>query len=627
MHLILLFLFFSFSTSAKDDLSTLAKSPKWIKLLHYKKNITGSYVSEADAGTFFLHKDGKKNPELELRKTVEIFSQTSTPNDDHAICKFPLRYKWLNRELGMPWNADFSGCQKYISFFSKLAAKRASIVFSSYYLTNPNSAFGHTLLRLSRYDDKNETEMLDYGINYAAKAKENNPFLYAIKGLFGGFIGEFAAIPYYYKIREYTNFEFRDLWSYDLKLIMPEVLEMVDHIWELGNTYFDYFYFHENCSYHLLSVIDVARPSLNLTDRYSHYTIPADTVRLLHHEGLIDEGKRRESTYSKLIRLSEDLNQKELNLAKEIANHPKSTAKLVEGDSDQKAADVLDVSIEAFDYFNFEKILKDDPATKELKSHILTARAKNPIISKDVIDPKKTALDSPAYSHSPTRWVLAENYYDQIGKSTRFEFRAALHDLLDPPAGSLKEAQLEIGKVSFELQERNYQDAKLILDNFSIFNIKNYAEQNFWASPISWDVELGVKQLRRLSCFDCPAGFVTGSVGNSLQLARQKILLALLLNGELNIQSQFENNYRVGLGPKMFARYRLSDTWVTALNTYYHFNTYEHQKPFEDYEWWNELELRHHLNEKVSLSLKGGGVEREREWFTFGEFGLQYFYE
>src|SRR5690606_7938888 len=120
-----------------------------------------------------------------------------------------------------------------------------SIVFSSYYLGNPNSAFGHTLLRLSRYQDTSETEMLDYGINFAAEAREVNPFLYAVKGLFGGFEGRFAAIPYYYKIREYANYEFRDLWSYELDLTFAEVLEAVDHIWELGHTYFDYYYFHE----------------------------------------------------------------------------------------------------------------------------------------------------------------------------------------------------------------------------------------------------------------------------------------------------------------------------------------------------------------------------------------------
>ena len=607
--------------------NSLDEDPKWIRLLHYRKSTLGKYISEADSSGFFLHKNGKRDPKAELEKSKEIFASTTTPDDNHPICKFPLRYKWLNKELGMPWKADFSGCRNYIEFFSKLAARRASLVFSSYYLTNPNSAFGHTLLRLSRYDDRNETEMLDYGINYSAQAKENNPFLYAIKGLFGGFKGEFAAIPYYYKIREYSDFEFRDLWSYDLKFSMPEVLEMVDHIWELGNTHFDYFYFHENCSYHLLSILEVARPSLDLTGRYSAYTIPADTVRLLQQEGLIEKGKRRESTYSRLVRFSEDLNSAELDKAKTIAHNPDESGKLVAGLSDERSARVLDVSMEAFDYYNFEKILKDDPATKEKKSFILSARAKNPVITTNELPQEKSTGDSPAFSHSPTRWTVAENYFSKRGKATRIEYRAALHDLLDPPQGSLKESQLEIGKFSFELQDRKFQNPGFVLDNISVFNIKNYQQQNYWTSPLSWEVEVGAKQLRRDECFNCPAAFVNGSVGNALDLSRGRVLLAFLLNGEANIQSQFSNNYRFGIGPKFINRIRFSDKWASLINSYYHFNTYEHDKPFQNYEWWNELEVRYHMSDRFTLSLKGGGIERTREWQTFGELGLQYFWE
>lgn len=618
MYFIFVFLF-SLSSFAATNLH---ESPKWIKLLHYKNG-----KSQADSRSFFLSPNGKYDPKAELEKTIEVFGSTTTPDDNHPICHFPLRYKWLNKELGNPWKADFSGCKKYIDFFSKLAAKRASIIFSSYYLSSPNSAFGHTLLRLSRFDDRNETEMLDYGINYAAQSKEPNPILYIVKGLFGGFIGEFAAIPYYYKIREYTNIEFRDLWSYDLKFSQMEVLQMVDHIWELGRTHFDYFYFHENCSYHLLSILEVARPTLNLTDTYTLYTIPADTVRLLEQEGLIEEGKRRESTYSKLTRLSEDLSNKELSIAKDIADDPKTLKQNLEGMDDKKQAAILDVSIEAFDYYHFEKILADDAKTKELKFPILSARAMNPVVSADTYDAKKLQKDSPAKSHSSTRLTLAENYWDKVGKSTRFEYRSALHDLLDPPAGALKQSQLEMGRFSFEVKEQNYEDPKLIMDNITVFSIRNLAEQNFWTSPMSWELETGMRQLKRSTCFDCPAGFFGGSIGNSISLAHERVLMSLLMNAELDLQSQFENNYRVGIGPKFYTRFKFSDKWLMGVNSWYHFNTYEHDKIFQDYEWWNDLESRHHLTERVSLSVKGGGVERARQWQMFGELGLQYFYE
>jgi hypothetical protein len=623
----LLLILLSLSSFAASNLTELSKTKKWHKLLHYKKDLLGRTASEADGQGFFLHPEGRRNPEAELKRSVEIFAETKTPTDDHPICKFPLRYKWLNKELGMPWSASFEGCRKYLGFFSKLAARRASLVFSSYYLTNPNSAFGHTLLRFSRFDDRNETEMLDYGINYAAKANESNPFLYAVKGLFGGFVGEYTAVPYYYKIREYSNFEFRDLWSYDLKVTMPEVLEMVDHIWELGQTHFDYFYFRENCSYHILSILEVARPELELTDRYVLYTIPADTVRLLKEEGLIETGKRRESTYSRLLRLSSNLPAKDLALAKMIAAEPKETSSLLQGLPPERAAGVLDVSLEAFDYNHFEKILKEDLATKELKKHVLLARAQNPLISRDSFISTADEKDSPALSHSPTRLTLAHNYRHEMGQGTRFEYRAALHDLLDPRPGSLKEAQLEIARLSFELREENYRDSRLSFDQLSIFNLKNYPEQNFWASPVAWEVDVGAKQLYRRTCWDCPAAFVNGSIGNSLQTFKGKLLVAVFLNGEVDLQSQFENNYRTGLGPKSYFRVLFTEAWMLGLSSVYHFNTYEHRKLFQDHEWLNDLELRHHVSDRVTLSLRGSGVERDRRWIGTGEFGVQYFYE
>jgi hypothetical protein len=357
------------------------------------------------------------------------------------------------------------------------------------------------------------------------------------------------------------------------------------------------------------------------------YTIPADTIRLLQKEGLIEEGKRRESTYSRLVRLSEDLKESDLKKAKEISEKPETTEAEIQNLSDKKAASILDVSIEAFDYYHFEKILKDDPATKERKSNILNARAKNPVITGDFLTNDKLLKDSPAFSHSPTRLTIAENYYDQQGKSTRFEFRAALHDLLDPLKGTLKQAQLELAKVSFEIQERGYQSPKLVLDQLSIFNIRNFSAQNFWASPLSWEIDLGMKQLHRRQCFNCPAGFINGSVGNALELFNERLLMAFLMNGEVDFQSQFENNYRVGLGPKFFTRFKFTDKWVTGLNSYYHFNTFENKKIFQNYEWWNELEARHHFTDRISVSLKGGGIERQRQWQTFGELGLLYYYE
>ena len=56
-----------------------------------------------------------------------------------------------------------------------------------------------------------------------ANVTVSNGALYAVLGLVGGFTGSWSNLPYYYKVREYNNFEARDLWSYDLNLRPDEV--------------------------------------------------------------------------------------------------------------------------------------------------------------------------------------------------------------------------------------------------------------------------------------------------------------------------------------------------------------------------------------------------------------------
>lgn len=621
---ILLSFLLSHAHAETPDYKSISREPKWHRLLHYKKRYVSGYKSEVDGKKFFLSEDGKFDPEGELRKSVELFSTSDKPTNDHAICRFPLRFRWLNQKLGNPWKADISGCTTYISFFQKLAAKRASIIFSSYYLSNPNSAFGHTLLRLSRYEDSSETELLDYGINFAAESRAENPLIYMVKGLLGGYIGRFNAIPYYYKIRDYSNSEFRDLWSYELNLTIPQVFELVDHIWELGDTYFDYYYFDENCAYHLMALLEVVFPDKDLTSRFRFFAIPADTIRKLRIEGLITEGKKRESTYTRLMRLSAGLPAKDLITAKELALKPEKVS-VVKSLSDQEAADVLDVSLEAFDYFNAHKILKDDPATKKKKEPLLSARAANPVITTDkpIVN---VASDSPANTHSPVRLGLYQGYEHRAGQLTRFEFRTSFHDMLDPAPGSLRDGELEMGRLSFEHIERNYQDgARFRLDHFSVFSIKNFSEQNFWASPLSWELSLGAKRIL-FTCFDCPGAFIDGSVGNTVQLQNGNFLISFLMNAEVNVQSAFQENYRVGTGPKIYFRAKLSDQFMTALSLPYHWYSYSARDLGTNQAFLPEWETRYHLKNDFSLSLRLSGIASRDIWTFRGEIGLQYFY-
>jgi hypothetical protein len=616
MHLLLSLLFLSVAAAAEAE---LARAPKWRRLLHYRETLRG-VESEADGAAFFLSAAGKTDPGAELRETIRRFDEGEL-DDGHPICRFPLRYKWLNRMLGGRWTADLAKCPAYRAFTTKLAARRASVIFSSNYLTNPSSAFGHTLLRLSRFDEPRATELLDYGINYGARADAANPVAYLWNGVTGGFRGTFAATPYYYKIREYADLEFRDLWAYDLRLSPEEVGELVDHVWELAGTHLDYFYLRENCAYHILGLVNVVRPELPLTDGFTLYTVPAATLQMLRAHGLIADGVRRESTFSRLTRITAPLSGDERRRARALVAHPDHTGAELAGLDASSAARILDVAIEAYDYRNAPAVLREDPATLAHKFPLLRARALNPVVSG--LGAGEAGTADPSRGHGPLRLTGSFRDYNGSASGLRFEVRPALHDLLDPEGGGLRNGALEMGTVSLEVLSAPSRRKTLLLDRLSLLSVRNYPPRSFWARPLAWELDAGARELRRPPCFNCPGAYVNGAVGASFLAG--DLLGALLLSGELNLQSQFRENYRIGAGPKVFLHYLLHPRLVAGITSTYHLNTYRHRAPASDQDWESEAELRLHVTGGLSLFARAAGAERAREWPGVTEFGLRYF--
>ena len=248
-------------------------------------------TGEADGPLFWLAPDGKVNPAAELDATLEGIwaAEPTDPRVQHPFCRFPARLMWLDERLHFdPARLPRRQCRRYAEYVGKLRANSVAVVFSSYYLNSPASAFGHTFLRVHRRYGATANELLDSGVDYAAVVDTTNALLYAFKGLTGLFPGMFHSMPFFYKVREYNDYESRDLWEYELDLSPRAVAMLVAHLWEEGSTYFDYFYLSENCSYHVLAAIEVSDPRFHLLDKLRNPVVPVDTVRaLMKDPGLV----------------------------------------------------------------------------------------------------------------------------------------------------------------------------------------------------------------------------------------------------------------------------------------------------------------------------------------------------
>ena len=591
----------------------------WHKLLHYHTGPFGKVESEVDSKNFFVSDEGKFSPQKELDAMIGML------NSDKAqdyVCKFPLRYKWLKQNVPNSWNFTTQSCEIYNSFVGKLDAKNLSLVFSSFYINNPGSTFGHTFIRVSRYDEFHNNDLLDYAINFAAEDAKDNVAIYMLKGLAGYYPGRFSVVPYYYKIREYNDHEFRDIWDYDLGLNKEQISRVIDHIWEMGSIHFDYYYFTENCSYHILGLLNVAYDDVDILKGLSSlYVLPIDTVKEMKKLGLIKDRKVRVSAYGKLLKETEDLSTEKLNLVKEVAQDTSKFEKITKKYNDKEAADLLDASISALDYLKAEKILLNDKKATAERDLLLEERAINPHISETLkFDVKK--MYPPDDSHDSSRLgIFAGDRYGD-GSFTGFEWRAAQHELLDPSKGQLKSAQVVIFDIKFRYQTVDFNSHSVILDRFRAVDLKKYQPSDFWNSSVAFDLAVGLDQRKDCKSRNCVDPTLTFGVGNSTGFS-EDIVLSFLFGGSYVYDKFYENDSLLNLGPK-FNFLILKDSFSLGLDAAYFL-------PTELFDGWlkrrvtYDMDFRYFLKTNTSLFFKTSHIDQDVGNFHEAQVGV-YFY-
>jgi hypothetical protein len=306
---------------SRADRLELGRAPEWFALLHYQR---GSGLrprrSYARSDTFFLAARGASDSAAELRATLAAFA-----NGDPARCRYPARFTWLDRALAFDRERlPRVECPEYDQWRKDLGqALAASLVFADALLNNPSSMFGHTLIRFDRVPVAEDVERRDlgaYAVNFAAETGDDRGILYAVRGIVGSYRGYYSLLPYYEKVRQYGDLESRDLWEYPLALTPEQVELLIEHLFELRDVAFPYYYFTQNCSFHLLGLLEVARPDLGLLARFPTHTIPADSLRaVLHEVGLAATPGYRPSAATRLAHEVHAVPPEDWALARELA--------------------------------------------------------------------------------------------------------------------------------------------------------------------------------------------------------------------------------------------------------------------------------------------------------------------
>ncbi|NWC92110.1 MULTISPECIES: DUF4105 domain-containing protein [unclassified Pseudomonas] len=502
-----------------DDqrLQQLANDPFWLSLGHYESGKFEGWRSYVSDKKFFLAPDGAHHPDQELKATVEALYAPASLGEKHAQCVYPARTRWLKDQLHLT-DLPALDCKEFKQWFKDVAPHSAVMIFPAAYLNSPSSMFGHTLLRIDQADvQSNNTALLSYAINFGAYIEgSDNSILYAWKGLMGGYPGLFAMVPYQEKLSEYRSLENRDLWEYRLNLTQVETERMVEHVWELKQIQFDYFFFDENCSYRLLELLQVARPGLRLTEQFPLTAIPTDTVKAVKEAGLVEKIDYRPSRERELLERAKPLNSDEQQWVLKISDDQKQLQEpAFKAIAKDRQALIIDAAYRLGRYR--ANGLERDTERSQRSFELLRAINQNP-----APDLKIERPGLPEDGHESRTW--------QAGIGTRgdkafgeYGLRMAYHDLNDNAEGFPLGAQIEI----LQMKLRQYEGNHWQLQQLDLATIRSLTPRNELLQPWSWQVTGGLERVPGKHDDQTLVSHVNGGAGGTWQLRDDLLGFAL----------------------------------------------------------------------------------------------------
>ena len=565
------------SSIQRNQASEISKSRYWHRLLHAKPRWFGGVKSDASQQGFFISPEGRTDPESELWADLEAFAlplSPTLPASQHAQCLYPERFRYLSEQLGL--KIPPIECTDFKKWKKELGGDSVALIFSSFFGGAPASMFGHTFLRVSNknsvYVQRSGTQVdiLDFAVDFAAMTRNDQVILEALYGLIGVYPGKYHVWPYYIKVKEYNNSERRDLYEYELSLSQSETDRLVNHLWELGHASFNYYFIDSNCSYQLLTLLEVAKPDWDMTSHFYGQVLPVDTVKaVLSQPGALKNVKFRPALSKKLYQKWSFLNSTEKQLFSSIIQGEKEADQI----QNPWLAEAINIHYGMNQIENQGKLKE---AESKIFHSVLLRRSRLGSVDDSVLPAIEESR--PDLAHHSARVGLSGGATG-IQAFQELSWRLTLHDLLDSDVGYTPYSQLEF----MGLRLRYLDDSqKFHLQEAKLLQITNLSPWNSLEKSKSYRVDLSLRTPHDLGCETCTTAYMAGGLGLSAELGSRQAIGFVLAEAEVEAGQGIDRGGR--FGPSLFVGMIGSPAplWkVMATSRFHYFVNQDHPKLLE----------------------------------------------
>lgn len=515
----------------------------WQRLMYANKN----QKSEVTYSGYFLSENGKNNLKEELK--ADISALFVPAQDNQSIrCKFPARSQWLMQKVGIQEN-ELPQVKRteFENWIGQIKPHKATLIYATDFMGNPSSMFGHTLLRLDPKDQQ-QLNLVSYAVNYAATVAGNDNWSYAWKGLTGQYPGEYSLMPYYRKVKEYGDFESRDLWEYELNLSPEETRFLVSHIWEMQHVSFPYYFVSDNCAYRLLGLVDLVKPESNLQEKFTYASIPMETIKSMQQQGLTKAPVYRPALETQLLAQAHQHGASLAKVAHQIAMLPiQQSSQILKSFTEQDQAKILEMAYDDL-YLQF--------IGRKVEESIAQPQLRQLLALRSQIDLDKQRQEPKRPTKEPTQGHNARNLSLKAGEVQGDKFielghRQAYHDLIDPQGGYRAGTQL-----LFLNGNAQWRDDHLKLERLDLLEVNSYNPIQPFKTPLSWGFNLGWRQeaihdgsfsedkQHGVASFNAQVGYSLADYG-------RKHICYGQVQTYVQTGSNLDKGWRVGMGPTL----------------------------------------------------------------------------
>ncbi len=585
----------------------------WKRLLYAED----SAQSEVSYSGYFFAQDGRQNIQHELNADIVALFKNAEPNQS-IRCRLPARSQWLMQQLNISeQQLPKAECPEFDQWYGQIKPYKATLIYATDFMGNPSSMFGHTLLRLDPKDQK-QLNLVSYAVNYAATVNSEDNWSYAWKGVVGKYPGEYSLMPYYRKVKEYGDFESRDLWEYELNLNPDETAFLVKHIWEMQKVSFPYYFVSDNCAYRLLGLIDLVRPTSNLRKKFTYAAIPIQTIKAIDQDGLIQEAVYRPALETQLNSQAKQHGHALARKAHEVAMlDPTAMQSSIASYSEIDRAKILEMAYDDL-YLQFVAREVDSTFTQPRFRQLLGLRSQIQI-DKQRQEPQRPKVN-PVDGHDSRKWSVEMgevqgDQYVEIGH------RQAYHELKDPQGGFRTGTQL-----LFLDGTAQWRDDHLKLEELNLLTVNSYNPITPFKTPITWGFTLGWQQEAiQNGQFDehHQHGVVSTKAQSGYTIADddRKHLCYAELQTQLQAGSSLDKGWRIGLGPTVGCQ----NLWTDRLNS-----IVQVELPYwQDSSQWNlriNSTLQYSLDKQNSLNVNWEYQQQHQlDWQKIGLGFVHYF--